>query len=122
HGGVFPHGLGGAVAGASALVLKFIGFGMTPTMVQEIKFPAKKMVVVILSALIIPAVVYMIITVAIGGLAPHQLIAGLRVPEPELVPQLYMLAILGYFAMAAVPLYAFTTLWALLPLSTRVVY
>jgi len=122
HGGFFPHGLGGAVAGASALVLKFIGFGMTPTMIQETKFPARKMVIVILSALIIPAIVYMIVTVAIGGLAPHQVIAGLSVPEPELVTQLDMLAVFGYLAIAAGVLYAFTTLMGFWTSSARVLY
>lgn len=74
HGGFFPHGMAGAIAGGAALVLKFIGFGMTPTLIQETRFPAKKMVIVILAALFIPAAVYTFATFAIGGLAP----AGVR--------------------------------------------
>lgn len=122
HGGFFPHGLGGAVAAASALVLKFIGFGMTPTMIQETKFPPKKMITVIMSALLIPAVVYLIVTVAIGGLAPHQVIAGMSIPEPELVNKLDMLAVFGFLAIAAGVLYAFTTLMGFWTSSARVLY
>ena len=45
HGGLFPHGMMGAIAAGSALVLKYIGFAMTPTMVQETRFAAKKMII-----------------------------------------------------------------------------
>lgn len=121
-GGFFPHGIYGAVAAASALVLKFIGFAMTPTMIQEIKFPGKKMVIVILAALFIPAAVYLLATMAIGGLAPHDVIAGLSVPEPELVEQLGMPAIIGLLAILAGLLYAFTTLMGFWTSSARVLY
>src|SRR5699024_12549903 len=106
-GGLFPPGMMGAVAAGSALVLKYIGFAMTPTMVQETRFAAKKMVIVILAGLFIPALVYMLATFAIGGLAPHDVIAGLSVPEPQLVDQLGMPAIIGLHAIAAGLLYAF---------------
>ncbi|APX33928.1 amino acid transporter [Brachybacterium sp. P6-10-X1] len=122
HGGFFPHGISGAVAAASALVLKYIGFAMTPTMIQETTFAAKKMVIVILAGLFIPAVVYMLATVAIGGLAPHDVIAGLSVPEPELVDQLGMPAIIGLLAIAAGLLYAFTTLMGFWTSSARVLF
>lgn len=122
HGGFFPHGLYGAVAAASALVLKFIGFAMTPTMIQETKFPAKKMIVVIMAGVLIPAAVYFLATMAIGGLAPHDVIAGLSVPEPQLVDQLGMPGIIGLLAIAAGLLYAFTTLMGFWTSSARVLY
>lgn len=122
HGGFFPHGLIGAVAGASALVLKFIGFGMTPTLIQETRFPAKKMVIVILSALFIPAIVYMFATFAIGGLAPAGDIANLTIPEPQLVDQLGMADIVGLLAIASGLLYALTTLMGFWTSSARVLY
>ena len=122
HGGFFPSGMTGAIAGASALVLKYIGFGMTPTLIQETKFPARKMVTVILSALFIPAVVYLIATFAIGGLAPHGVIAGLTIPEPELVDQLDMAGIVGLLAITSGLLYAFTTLMGFWTSSARVLY
>jgi APA family basic amino acid/polyamine antiporter len=122
HGGLFPHGMMGAVAAGSALVLKYIGFAMTPTMVQEARFAAKKMVIVILAGLFIPAAVYMLATVAIGGLAPHDVIAGLSVPEPELVRMLGLPAIIGLLAIAAGLLYAFTTLMGFWTSSARVLY
>lgn len=121
-GGFFPHGIYGAVAAASALVLKFIGFAMTPTMIQETKFPAKKMIIVILAGLFIPAAVYVLATVAISGLAPHDVIANLSVPEPELVGQLGMPAIIGLLAILAGLLYAFTTLMGFWTSSARVLY
>lgn len=122
HGGLFPHGMMGAVAAGSALVLKYIGFAMTPTMVQEARFAAKKMVIVILAGLFIPAAVYMLATFAIGGLAPHDVIAGLSVPEPELVTMLGMPAIIGLLAIGAGLLYAFTTLMGFWTSSARVLY
>ncbi|WP_193106065.1 APC family permease [Brachybacterium sp. FME24] len=122
HGGFFPHGIFGAVAAASALVLKFIGFAMTPTMIQETRFPAKKMIIVILAGLFIPAAVYLLATVAIGGLAPHTIIANLSVPEPELVGQLGMPAIIGLLAIFSGLLYAFTTLMGFWTSSARVLY
>lgn len=122
HGGLFPHGMMGAIAAGSALVLKYIGFAMTPTMVQETRFAAKKMVIVILAGLFIPALVYMLATFAIGGLAPHDVIARLSVPEPELVDQLGMPAIIGLLAIAAGLLYAFTTLMGFWTSSARVLY
>ncbi|MGP9680849.1 APC family permease [Brachybacterium sp. AOP3-A1-3] len=121
-GGFFPHGIFGAVAAASALVLKFIGFGMTPTMIQETTFPAKKMVTVILAALFIPAVVYFIATFAISGLAPHHVIAQLSTPEPELVKSLGMPAVVGLLAIFSGLLYAFTTLMGFWTSSARVLY
>lgn len=122
HGGLFPHGMMGAIAAGSALVLKYIGFAMTPTMVQETRFAAKRMVLVILAGLFIPAVVYMLATVAIGGLAPHDVIASLSVPEPELVDRLGMPSIIGLLAIGAGLLYAFTTLMGFWTSSARVLY
>lgn len=122
HGGFFPKGIFGAVAAASALVLKYIGFAMTPTMVQETTFPAKKMIIVILAGLFIPAVVYLIATLAIGGLAPHSVIAGLSIPEPQLVQKLGMPAIIGLLAIVSGLLYAFTTLMGFWTSSARVLY
>lgn len=122
HGGFFPHGMAGAIAGASALVLKYIGFGMTPTLIQETKFPPKKMIMVILAALFIPAAVYTFATFAIGGLAPHGVIAKLSIPEPQLVDQLGMAGIVGLLAIASGLLYAFTTLMGFWTSSARVLY
>ncbi len=122
HGGFFPFGVTGAIAGAAALVLKYIGFGMTPTLIQEARFPAKKMVTVILSALFIPAAVYLFATIAIGGLAPHHVIADLSIPEPQLVNRLDMAAAVGALAVASGLLYAFTTLMGFWTSSARVLY
>lgn len=122
HGGLFPFGATGAVVGAAALVLKYIGFGMTPTLIQETKFPAKKMVTVIAAALFIPAVVYLFATFALAGLAPHTVIAEMAIPAPQLVDQLDMLGIIGILAIVAGLLYAFTTIMGFWVSSARVLY
>jgi APA family basic amino acid/polyamine antiporter len=122
HGGFFPHGFSGAIAGASALVLKYIGFGMTPTLIQETTFPARKMATIITAALFIPAAVYLLATIAIGGLAPYTVIAKLTIPEPQLVSSLDMAAIIGLLAIASGLLYAFTTLMGFWTSSARVLY
>lgn len=122
HGGFFPHGMTGAIAGGAALVLKYIGFEMAPTLIQEVKFPPKKMITVIMAALFIPAVVYLFVTIAIGGLAPHTVIAKLTIPEPQLVNSLDMAGIVGMLAIAAGLLYAFTTLMGFWTSSARVLY
>ncbi|MGH3098833.1 MAG: APC family permease [Streptosporangiales bacterium] len=122
HGGFFPFGFTGAVLGGAALVLKYIGFGMTPTLIQEARFPAKKMVTVIISALFIPAVVYLLATLAMGGLAPHATIARMSLPAPELVGKLDMVGAIAILAIIAGLLYAFTTLMGFWASSARVLY
>lgn len=122
HGGFFPAGITGAIVGAAALVLKYIGFGMTPTLIQETRFPAKKMVIVISAALFIPAVVYLFATIAMGGLAPHGDIAAMSLPAPELVDSLDMAGAIAILAIIAGLLYAFTTLLGFWTSSARVLY
>lgn len=122
HGGFFPAGITGAIVGSAALVLKYIGFGMTPTLIQEARFPAKKMAVVISAALFIPAVVYLFATIAMGGLAPHGVIANMSLPAPELVDSLDMAGAIAIIAIIAGLLYAFTTLLGFWTSSARVLY
>lgn len=122
HGGIFPFGITGAATGAAALVLKYIGFGLTPTLIQETTFPAKKMVWVIVSALFIPAIVYFIATFAISGLAPHGVIASTSMPVPELVESLNMPWTIAILAIIAGLLYAFTTLMGFWSSSARALY
>jgi len=122
HGGFFPLGIAGAIAGAAALVLKFIGFGMTPTMIQEAKFPPRKMALVIVLALFVPAAVYMLASIGIGGLAPYTVIEKLTIPEPQLVSSLHMAGIIAVLAVISGLLYAFTTLMGFWVSSARVLY
>lgn len=122
HGGFFPLGITGAVAGASALVLKYIGFGMTPTLIQETNFPARTMALAIVLALVIPAVVYWLATIAMAGLAPYTVIAGMSLPAPELVNSLDMAGIIAILAIVAGILYALTTLMGFWASSARVLY
>ena len=75
--GLFPKGFRGIFIAMAVLSLKYIGFEMTPTMIEETTFPAKKMWLVILSALVIPAILYLFVVVAIGGMAPWNEIAGM---------------------------------------------
>lgn len=122
HGGFFPHGGWGALIGASVLVLKYIGLEMPPTLVQDSKFPPRKMVLAILAGLFVPAAIYLLATIALGGLAPHTVIASLAMPGPELVDSLGMLHIFAVLDIIAGLLFAFTTLMGFWISSARVLY
>lgn len=122
YGGFFPHGGMGAIIGASVLVLKYIGLEMPPTLVQDSRFPPRKMVLAILAGLFVPAVIYAIATIALGGLAPHQVIAKLAMPGPDLVRELGMLHVFAVLDIIAGLLFAFTTLMGFWISSARVLY
>ena len=66
---MFAEGAGGFAMAMAVLSLKFIGFELTPTLIEETNFPRKKMWVVILTALIIPALLYGFVVLALGGVA-----------------------------------------------------
>lgn len=121
-GGMFPNGGYGIFIAMAVFSLKFIGFELTPTMVEETTFPVEKMWKVILSALFVPAVLYMIVVLAIGGLAPASEIAALSMPEPELVAKLGIPVIISVIAIIAGILHAFTTLMGFWVSSSRVLY
>ncbi|MBQ7089775.1 MAG: APC family permease, partial [Clostridia bacterium] len=120
--GLFPKGFGGIFLAMAAFSLKFIGFEMTPSMIEETTFPRSKMWKVILSALIVPAILYLLVVFAIGGMAPYDVIAGMSMPEPELVKMYDMASILGYIAVISGVLHAFTTLMGFWTSSARVLY
>lgn len=120
--GLFPMGFGGVFLAMAAFSLKFIGFEMTPSMIEETTFPRSKMWKVILSALIVPAVLYLVVVIAIGGMAPYDVIAEMNMPEPELIAMYKLLPILGYVAVISGVLHAFTTLMGFWTSSARVLY
>ena len=121
-GGMFPKGGYGIFIAMAVFSLKFIGFEMTPTMIEETTFPVKSMWKVIISALFVPALLYFIVVMAIGGLAPASEIAGMSMPEPELVASLKIPMIIGIVAIIAGILHAFTTLMGFWTASSRVIY
>lgn len=120
--GLFPKGFGGVFLAMAAFSLKFIGFEMTPSMIEETTFPRSKMWKVILSALVVPAVLYLVVVFAIGGMAPYDVIASMSMPEPELIAMYNMMPILGYIAVISGVLHAFTTLMGFWTSSARVLY
>jgi APA family basic amino acid/polyamine antiporter len=122
HGGFFPMGFSGVFMAMAVFALKFIGFEMTPTMIEETNFPAKRMNRIILSALFVPAVLYFIVVMAMAGLAPHESIAGMKMPEPELIEKLGLPGVLAITAIIAGILHAFTTLMGFWVSSARVLY
>lgn len=122
HGGFFPRGFRGIFIAFAVFVLKFIGFEMTPTMIEETNFPAKKMSNVILSALFVPAILYFIVVLAMGGLAPWQEISAMSMPEPELVAKLGLPGIIAIAAIISGILHALTTLMGFWTSSARVLY
>ncbi len=66
HGGYFPERRIRSFHRDGSFLLKFIGFEFTPTLIEETNFPAGKMWIVVMSALFIPAVLYLIVVLAIG--------------------------------------------------------
>lgn len=122
HGGWAPSGFRGIGIALAVFSLKFIGFEMTPTMIEETNFPAKDMAKVILSALIVPAVLYFIVVLAMGGIAPWHEIAEMSMPEPEMVAKIGLPKIIGIAAIVSGILHALTTLMGFWTSSARVLY
>ena len=122
NGGWFPMGGRGFFVALAVFSLKFIGFEMTPTLVEEMDFPLKNIWKVILSALFIPAVLYCIVVIALGGMLPWKDLAAMNMPEPELVGKFGMLKIIGIAAIVSGILHAMTTLMGFWVSSARVLY
>ncbi|MEJ8752282.1 APC family permease [Lagierella sp. ICN-221743] len=121
-GGFFPMGSKGVFIAMAVFSLKYIGFEMAPTLIEETNFPAKDIWKVIASALLIPAILYFIVVMAIGGLAPWQEISEMTMPEPQLVALHGLPKIIGIVAIISGLLHAFTTLMGFWTSSTRVLY
>ena len=121
-GGLFSNGGRGIFIAMAVLSLKYIGFEMTPTMIEETTFPVKDVWKVILSALLVPALLYLIVVFAIGGMAPSNQIAEMTMPEPELVAINGLPRILGVIAVVSGLLHAFTTMMGFWTSSARVLY
>lgn len=121
-GGLFPNGFKGGFIAMAVFSLKFIGFEMTPTMIEETNFPVEKMWKIILSALFVPAVLYFIVVMAIGGMGSWVDIAQMGMPEPEFLTMYSLPSILIVFAITAGILHAITTLMGFWTSSARVLY
>lgn len=122
NGGWFPMGISGIIAALAVFSLKFIGFEMTPTLIEETNFPVKKIWKVVLSALIFPALLYTIVVFAMGGMAPWQELAGMNMPEPELINKFGILKFLAGAAIFSGILHALTTIMGFWSSSSRVLY
>ena len=122
HGGFFPKGNSGIFIAFAIFSLKFIGFEMTPTMIEETNFPVSKMWKVIISALFVPAILYFVVVLAISGMAPWQEISAMSLPEPELIAKFGLPRILAISAIVSGILHAFTTLMGFWVSSARVLY
>ncbi len=122
NGGWFPNGGKGIFLASGILTLKFIGFEMTPTMIEETNFPAKNMWKVILAALFLPAILYALVCICMGGMAPWNVIAGMSMPEPELVRSLKLPMIFAWAALIGGSLHGLTTFMGFWTSSARVLY
>lgn len=122
NGGFFPQGFRGIFVAMAVFSLKFIGFEMTPTMVEETNFPVEKIWKVILSALFVPAILYLIVVLAIGGMLPWDTVAAMNMPEPEIAARFSLPGIIGIMAITAGILHAATTLMGFWTSSARVLY
>jgi APA family basic amino acid/polyamine antiporter len=122
NGGFFPKGFNGIFIAFAVFSLKFIGFEMTPTMIEETNFPSSQMWKIILSALFVPAILYFFVVLAIGGMLPWDQIATMSMPEPELIAKFGLPGIIGIAAIVSGILHAFTTLMGFWVSSARVLY
>ena len=122
HGGWFPKGGMGIFLASGVLTIKYIGFEMTPTMIEETTFPAKDMWKVILAALFIPAVLYAIVVIAIGGMAPWNELPEMSMTEPELIRSVGLPMVFAWAALIAGCLHGFTTFMGFWTSSARVLY
>ena len=122
HGGFFPRGINGVGLALAMFSVKYIGFEMTPTLVQETKFPAKKYWIVNMGAIFIPAILYSVVVMAVGGMYPWEGIAAMSAPEPELVVMFGLPGVLAIGAAAAAILHALTTIITFWASSARVTY
>lgn len=122
NGGMFPQGFKGIFIAMAVFSLKFIGFEMTPTMIEETNFPPSKMWKIILSALFVPAILYFIVVIAIGGMGSWDVVAGMGMPEPEFITQFSLPKFVAILAIVAGILHALTTLMGFWTSSARVLY
>ena len=121
-GGWFPSGGKGIFLASGVLTIKYIGFEMTPTMIEETTFPVKNMWKVIMAALFIPAVLYALICITLGGMAPWQDLAKMSMPEPELIKSLGLPMVFAFAALLAGALHGLTTFMGFWTSSARVLY
>jgi APA family basic amino acid/polyamine antiporter len=121
-GGFFPLGGRGLVVAFAVFSLKFIGFEMTPTLVEEMKFPIKKLWIVIMIALFVPALLYSFVVLGMAGMVPWDELKNMSMPEPEIISKYGLPAVLAIFALLAGFLHALTTLMGFWTSSARVLY
>ena len=122
YGGWFPNGWSGIALGMAVLVLKFIGFELVPSLSEEVNFPKKDFWKVILAALIIPAMLYLFATLAMGGMARWQMISEWDVPEARIVTMHNLPYVVALVAITAGVLHALTTMAGFWLSSARALY
>lgn len=122
HGGFFPKAGKGIFIAFAVFSLKFIGFEMTPTMIEETNFPVNKMWKIILSALFVPALLYCFVVLAMGGMVPWEELSTMSLPEPEIIASFGLPKTLAIAAIISGILHAFTTLMGFWVSSARVLY
>jgi APA family basic amino acid/polyamine antiporter len=121
-GGFFPLGGRGIFVAFAVFSLKFIGFEMTPTLVEEMKFPIKKLWMVILVSLFFPALLYAFVVFGMAGMIPWDSLKDMTMPEPEIIAKFGLPGILALFAIIAGFLHALTTMMGFWTSSARVLY
>lgn len=58
---------------------------VVPSLSEEVSFPKRDFWKAVLAALIVPAVLYLFATLAIGGMAPWKIISEWDIPEARIV-------------------------------------
>ncbi|MBU5628119.1 APC family permease [Oscillibacter sp. MSJ-2] len=86
----FPKGAAGFSAGLGLLMFKFIGFDLIPQLVEESKFPRKKIIWGFIGSMLCTFLVYGLAVIAVGGIVSNEWIAQTDIVDPRVADILGM--------------------------------
>ena len=79
----FPKGAAGFSAGLGLLMFKFIGFDLIPQLVEEAKFPKKKIIWAFIGSMLCTFAIYGLAVIAVGGIVSPEWIANTDIVDPR---------------------------------------
>lgn len=86
----FPSGATGYGLGVGLLIMKFQGFDMIPQLVEESKFPRKKLLVAFLASMLLTFLIYGLAIIAVGGIVSNEWMQQTDIVDPRVADMLGM--------------------------------